>query len=200
MCSSDLSEFALEFQSLKFWTTTAAVFSLTVSEQYMGYWYKSEYISSTVGGSIPGDAPKELMQSLIFRKKIDQSEFSFTNTLSAYEYGEKVYALEQRDFVEGAGLSLATVANALLDEKAQPKERISIKTEFLEGDLELFDKVTINWRPDSDNPAVYEGTDYDSDDVGSSIGNIDWDSKDFWVIAYRHSWRDQSTQYTLREV
>ena len=197
--TEELSGYALGFFSLRHTTAaTLTLFSLTSLEKYKGY-----FGTQDAAITIPAQVMQETVQHVNFELSTNTLVYNYLvreDTSSAYEYGKKTYSLNTTPYLQDDIDYIYDIADAFLEEKAQPKERISIKTEFLEGDLELFDKVTINWRPDSDNPAVYEGTDYDSDDVGSSIGNIDWDSKDFWVIAYRHSWRDQSTQYTLREV
>jgi hypothetical protein len=133
---------------------------------------------------------------IVFNKEKTASELSYYDTLSTYEYGDKVYILDASKYPAS---SVENIATAFLTDKSQPKERLRIKTRFLEGDLELFDRVTLNWRSDTDSPNVYDDTDYD-DDTPTEVGNITWTSKDFWVTGYRHSWRANETEYSLREV
>jgi len=183
---------SIGFFSLAHYNSATTVFSLTCSnERNLGISTFSKYVASL--------SSTHYTQYVVFNKYRNQSELNYVNTLSTYEYGEKIYNLDASKYPQNALENIENIATAFLTDKSQPKERLRIKTRFLEGDLELFDRVTLNWRPDTDSPNVYDDTDYD-DDAPTEVGNITWTSKDFWVTGYRHSWRANETEYSLCEV
>jgi hypothetical protein len=141
-----------------------------------------------------------------FIPKINDA-LTYVNTSSVYAYTARVYNLSKD--ILGGNLSndnIAMVAGNILDTYSTPKIRMKIKTRFLEGDLDLFSRVTINWNPDTrDGFMRYEVDSWDELRVerytGEAVaGHITWTTKDFWVIGIQHDYVNQFSEYTLREV
>lgn len=132
-----------------------------------------------------------------------QSDFIFANIASVQEYGTREYTIEPQDNIVTDVTQAETMANAVLDNYAQPKIRIRIRCRYLEGDLDLFDRVTVHWRHDAQDDALHWDDSlhaWDSGKWGDYAGQITWETKDFWILAVNHSFEEQHSLYLLREV
>ena len=73
----------------------------------------------------------------------------------------------------------------------------------MEGDLDLLDRVTVYWQSDyaEDWGVTNWDTDpYDVKEFAETAGVIDWQEKDFYVISITHSYKNNYSEYLLREV
>lgn len=130
-------------------------------------------------------------------------DYIYQNTSSVYEYGVKNYTLENADNITNELTQTATIANNILDNSSDPKIRMRIRATYLAGDLDLFDRVTVNWRQDSQDASLHWGDSLDAwgeDSWGDFAGQITWETKDFWIIGITHSFNNQESIYTLKEV
>lgn len=135
----------------------------------------------------------------------DNSAYSIANTASIYDLGTKrIYKTSDSTTMTSEQFSI--IANNMLPTLSTPKIRMKITTRFLEGDLDLFSRVTLNIQGDIRDGFLEwdkDGYDYGRAEkyVGESVaGNITWTSKDFWVIGINHNYNGGKSEYTLREV
>jgi hypothetical protein len=122
-----------------------------------------------------------------FVRKDKQSEYIVQNTASAEEYGVRTFEIKPNENLTNDLSQTTVLANAILDDRKDPKIRMKLSTRFLEGNLDILNKITVNWSPDLN-------------DLSQTAGGITWTSKDFWIIGYEHSWKNNSSNYTLREI
>jgi hypothetical protein len=122
-----------------------------------------------------------------FNKTNKQADYIFVNTASSDEYGSRWFSLDAKDNIADSLSQTTVLGNAILDDRKDPKIRMKLSTRFLEGNLDILNKITVNWSPDLN-------------DLSQTAGGITWTSKDFWIIGYEHSWKNNSSNYTLREI
>ena len=125
--------------------------------------------------------------------KSQQQTFNYANTASVYEYGRRPLTIKEDDLPIGVFSLTADYAEALLAERATPKIRMAITTRFLEGDLDILNRVTVNWQADKHDRNLAQS-------YTSNAGAITWTSKSFYVLGYEHSWQNNTSKYILREV
>jgi len=160
--------------------------------------YSSLYLNSSVGGAVV----------LGFIRKNPLINYQLINTSSNYEYGPKEMTIKQNNMIINDISQTAILMQNILDQYTTPKIRMGLRTRFLEGNLDLLDKVTVHWSSDlqgNDNDTTRDG-----DDAGSGFANIagritwEWDtttsSRDFWVIGQTHSYENAYTDLILREI
>lgn len=162
-------------------------------------WYKMEssennptdYVDSTFASAYPYGT---------FLLDNKESDYVFVNTASVEEWGTREYVLKDDDLITNDLSQTTVMANSILDNYAQPKTRMKIKCKFLEGDLDLFSRVTVHWTPDASDVGMKWDEDSWGDHWSMRSGNILWEEKDFWIIGINHSFKNQESTYTLREV
>ncbi len=140
---------------------------------------------------------------LNFLRTNTQKDFFFDDTSSVQQYGANAYKLDAKDLMTDDPAEIALLAQAILDERSPQKDRMRIRARFMEGELDLLDRITIHWQ--SDYPEDWGVTPWDTEawdigEFGETAGVIDWQEKDFYVISMTHSFRNNYSEYLLREV
>jgi len=173
-------------------STGATVLSyLSIPPEYLIYDFPNIFV---------GDTNTAVFTFFPFQK---QSDFVFINTLSSYEYGERLFNLEAEIGFNVSYSQASKLAQTFFASNGTaPKERLRVSTPLLENDLDLLDHVTVYWRP----PYVSDGNSNDGMTNNNSAyfakksGPITWDSKEFMILSMTHDYHAESTEYLLREV
>jgi len=173
-------------QILRSYAFISSYADITIPSIYYDY-------TSTSGGS---------KTALFHFEPVDSiEEYVFINTASVNEYGTFLYNVEEDDPITTLSQGTA-IADSILDNYATPKIRMSLRTRFCEGDLDLLDKVTVNYKAhpqDTDMLEWNSGT-WDSERWTELAGQITWETKEFYIVGVEHSWAENSTLYKLKEV
>jgi hypothetical protein len=127
------------------------------------------------------------------------SDYIFQDTASIFQYGKRSIDFES-DGIEDLSQT-ANLALSYLEDKKTPKERMTIRARFLEGDIDILNRITLDVHRDiAGDSLAWEADAWDAKEWTEFAGALNWETKDFWVIGITHNWQDNFSEYKLREV
>ena len=95
------------------------------------------------------------------------------------------------------------MATSILDDKKDPKIRMKIQTRFLEGSVDILDRITIKWESvnGNDEPIlIWNESNWNDNNWAYPSGAITWSEKDFFIVGITHSYSRDISEYILKEV